>query len=84
MIDTDQLDSNKVVFGASVVLEDSETGDEVKIQIVGPDEADMKIGKISVHSPMARAMIGKEVGDEVVVKAPGGTRSYEVMEIRFS
>jgi len=84
VIDPAKLDSSKVVFGATVDLEDLDTGEELQVQIVGPDEGDAKKGKISVHSPLARALIGKEVEDEAVVKAPGGTRSYEVKAIRFS
>lgn len=83
VIDPQKLSSDKVVFGATVELEDLDTGEELEVQIVGPDEGDMKKGKISIHSPMARALIGKEVEDEAVVKAPGGTRSYEVKAIRF-
>ncbi len=83
VIDPQSLDSETIVFGATVVMEDLDTGEEVRMQIVGPDEADIKQGKISVHAPIARAMIGKEVDDEVVVKAPGGTRTYEVKEISF-
>ncbi len=83
VIDPAGLDSDKVVFGATVVLEDLDSGEEVRMQIVGPDEADVTQGKISVHAPLARALIGKEVDDEVVVKAPGGTRNYGILEIRF-
>jgi len=83
VIDPGSLDSSKVVFGATVILEDMENGEEVRVKIVGPDEADVKLGKISVHAPLARALIGKEVDDEVVVKAPGGTRNYGVVEICF-
>ncbi len=83
VIDPQSLDSETIVFGATVVMEDLDTGEEVRMQIVGPDEADIKQGKISVHAPIARAMIGREVDDEVVVKAPGGTRTYEVKEISF-
>lgn len=84
VIDPAKLDSSKVVFGATVDLEDLDTGEELRVQIVGPDEGDAKKGKVSVHSPLARALIGKEVEDEAVVKAPGGTRSYEVKAIRFA
>jgi transcription elongation factor GreA len=84
VIDPSKLTSDKVVFGATVVIEDLDTGEEIRVQIVGPEEGDAKQGKISVHSPMARALIGKEVEDEAVMKAPGGTRSFEVKEIRFS
>ena len=83
VIDPTKLDSSRVVFGATVDLEDLDTGEELQVQIVGPEEGDAKKGKISVHSPLARALIGKEVEDEAVVKAPGGTRSYEVKSIRF-
>ena len=83
VIDPSKLNSDKVVFGATVELEDLDTGEELQVQIVGPEEGDAKKGKISVHSPLARALIGKEVEDEAVVKAPGGTRSYEVKSIRF-
>jgi transcription elongation factor GreA len=84
VIDPRKLSSDRVIFGATVELEDLDTGKELQVQIVGPDEGDVKKGKISIHSPMARALIGKEVEDEAVVKAPGGTRSYEVKAIRFS
>jgi len=83
VIDPATLNTHRVVFGATVILEDLESEEELTIQIVGHDEADAKQGKISVHAPLARALIGKEVDDEVVVKAPGGTRTYGVMEIRF-
>ncbi len=83
VIDPSKLVSDKVVFGATVDLEDLDTGEKIRVQIVGPVEGDVKKGKISVHSPIARALIGKEVEDEAVVKAPGGTRSYEVKSIRF-
>ena len=84
VIDPASLKTNKVVFGARVALEDVDSGEEIRVQIVGEDEADLKQGKISVHAPMARAMIGKEIEDEVEVKAPGGTRFYEILEIDFS
>ena len=83
VIDPSKLDSDKVVFGATVELEDLDTGEEITVQIVGPEEGDAKKGRISVHSPLARALIGKEVEDEAVVKAPGGTRSYEVKSISY-
>ena len=84
VIDPQNLDSDTIVFGATVVMEDLDSGEEVRMQIVGPDEADYKQGKISVHAPLARALIGKEVDDEVVVNAPGGTRTYEIKEIIFA
>ncbi len=73
----------KVVFGASVELEDQQGGARVKYQIVGEDEADIRAGRISITSPIARALVGKTAGDVVEVEAPGGTRSYEVVTIRF-
>lgn len=73
----------KVVFGVTVVLAEERSGDEMTYQIVGEDEADIKHGKVSVHSPIARAMIGKEEGDIVEVQAPAGNRSYEIVEVRY-
>jgi transcription elongation factor GreA len=83
VIDPSKLTSDRIVVGATVDLEDLDTGEEIRVQIVGPEEGDVKKGRISVHSPMARALIGKEVEDEAVVKAPGGTRSYEVKLIQY-
>lgn len=84
IIDVTQLNANgKVVFGATVELVESESGDEVTYQIVGDDEADIKSGKISVSSPIARALIGKEVNDVAIVKAPGGDREYEIVKVRY-
>lgn len=73
----------KVVFGATVVLVEMDTEDEVTYQIVGEDEADIKQGRISVTSPVARALIGKEEGDIAQVQAPGGLREYEIVEVRY-
>lgn len=73
----------KVVFGATVDLIDEESGAEVTYQIVGDLEADIKQGRISVSSPIARALIGKEEGDVAVVKAPGGEREYEIVAVRY-
>ena len=73
----------KVVFGATVDLEEEESGDAVTYQIVGEDEADIKFGRISVGSPIARALIGKKVGDSVQVNTPGGGKSYEVVSVVF-
>ena len=73
----------RVVFGATVDLEDLASGDEVSYQIVGDDEADIKAGKISVSSPIARAVIGKHVGDTAEVEAPSGVRGYEVLAVRY-
>ena len=73
----------KVIFGATVVLLDINTDQEKTYQIVGVDEADLKHNKISVTSPVARALIGKEEGDEVTLEAPGGTHEFEVLEVRY-
>ena len=73
----------RVVFGATVELEDAISGDTVSYQIVGADEADIKLGKISVSSPIARALIGKSEGDTAEVQAPGGVREYEVLVVRY-
>ena len=77
-------DTGKVVFGATVELEDQAGGARVIYQIVGEDEAEIRAGRISVTSPIARALIGKAEGDVVDVSAPGGVRSYEIVAIRFS
>ena len=84
IIDVTRLDpGGKVVFGATVDLVDEDTGKEVTYQIVGDDEADIKQGLISVSSPIARALIGKQEGDLVQVQAPGGVREYEVVGVRY-
>lgn len=84
VIDVTTIDAGgKVVFGATVDLIDEDGGDEVTYQIVGDDEADIKAGRISISSPIARALIGKETGDIAIVNAPGGTRNYEVVAIRY-
>ena len=72
------------MFGATVELEDGDSGEQVTYQIVGDDEADIKHGKISVSSPIARALIGKAEGDTAEVEAPGGTRSYEILAVRYA
>ena len=74
---------DRVVFGATVVLEDIASGANVTYQVVGDDEADIKYSMISISSPIARALIGKHEGDTVEVIAPGGNREYEILEIRF-
>mgnify|MGYP002664915049 CR=1 FL=1 len=85
IIDPTTLDAGgRVVFGATVELEDEETGDTVKYQIVGEDEADLKLGLVNISSPIARALIGKEQGDTAEVKAPGGLRRYEVMSVSYA
>jgi transcription elongation factor GreA len=73
----------RIVFGATVDLEDVSSGEKVTYQIVGDDEADIKLGKVSVSSPIARALIGKHEGDAAEVKAPGGVREYEVLAVRY-
>ncbi|WP_290866843.1 transcription elongation factor GreA [Aquabacterium sp.] len=84
VIDPASLDAGgRVVFGATVDLEEEESGEAVTYQIVGDDEADLKQGKISIGSPIARAMIGKEAGDIAAVQAPGGVRNYEIIEVRY-
>lgn len=84
VIDPSSLDAEgRVVFGATVDLEEEETGEAVTYQIVGDDEADLKQGLISVSSPIARAIIGKEAGDVAEVRAPGGLKRYEVVEVRY-
>ena len=75
--------SGKVVFGVTVLLADEEDGSEKTYQIVGEDEADIKAGLISVQSPIARALIGKEEGDVVEVQTPGGQHGYEIVEVRY-
>ncbi|MCC7040983.1 MAG: transcription elongation factor GreA [Burkholderiales bacterium] len=83
VIDPAALDVEHVVFGATVDLEDGERGEQVTYQIVGDDEADIKCGKISVSSPIARALIGRAEGDVADVAAPGGVRSYEILAVRY-
>ncbi|GAB1389109.1 MAG: transcription elongation factor GreA [Rubrivivax sp.] len=73
----------KVVFGATVDLEDEDSGQKVTYQIVGDDEADLKLGLISISSPIARALIGKVAGDVAEVQAPGGLRHWEIVEVRY-
>jgi transcription elongation factor GreA len=84
IIDPALLDADgRCVFGATVELEDMDSGDTVTYQIVGDDEADIKKGKISVSSPVARALIGKYAGDVAEVQAPGGVREYEIVDVRY-
>jgi transcription elongation factor GreA len=84
VVDVSGHPPDKVRFGTTVVLEDLDSGDEVTYRIVGEDEADVSKGLLSVTSPVARALIGKEVDDQVQVVVPAGSRSYEVREIRFA
>ena len=83
VIDVSKLSGSNVMFGAIITLVDEDTEDEVKYQIVGEMEGDVKKGKISVTSPLARAMIGKTVGDSVEVNTPGGGKSYEILKVSF-
>ena len=83
VIDPATLDVPHVVFGATVALADLDSSDEVTYQIVGDDEADIRHGKISINSPIARALIGKGEGDVAEVQAPGGVRSYEILSVRY-
>ena len=84
IIDPKSLDADgRVVFGATVELEEVEGGKTVTYQIVGDDEADLKVGKISLNSPVARALISKFAGDVVPVHTPGGIREYEILDVRY-
>ena len=83
VIDVSKLAGDKVVFGATVHLEDAGSGDQARYRIVGELEADLKQGKISVTSPIARALIGRNEGDTVVVRTPGGQKEYEIQSIDF-
>ncbi|BDT66382.1 transcription elongation factor GreA [Comamonadaceae bacterium OS-1] len=84
IIDPATLDAGgRVVFGATVDLEDEDSGQAVQYQIVGEDEADLKLGRVNVSSPIARALIGKEVGDTAEVNAPGGIKRYEVIAVSY-
>jgi transcription elongation factor GreA len=84
IIDPSKLSGNKVQFGAKVRLLNVDNDKEESFMIVGPEEADIKVGRISVASPLARGLLGREVGDEVKLQMPAGPRSYEVLEISFS
>lgn len=85
IIDPSEVQADgRVVFGATVELADEDSGEEVTYQIVGDDEADLKLGMVSVSSPIARALIGKEEGDVARVQAPGGARSYEIVRVRYA
>jgi len=83
IIDVSKLSGKAVKFGATVTLEDEETGEKIVYQIVGEDEADISHGRLSVTSPLARALIGKVVGDSVEVSTPRGSKSYEVVKVAF-
>jgi transcription elongation factor GreA len=84
VIDPTALDAGgRVVFGSTVELEDEKTGETLKYQIVGEDEADLKLGLVNVSSPIARALIGKEEGDTAEVRAPGGVKRYEIVGVSY-
>ncbi|MES2632872.1 transcription elongation factor GreA [Caenimonas sp. SL110] len=84
IIDPTSLEiSGRVVFGATVDLEDEQSGEKVRYQIVGEDEADLKLGLVNISSPIARAMIGKEEGDTAIVEAPGGVRRFEIVRVHY-
>ncbi|GAB3318808.1 transcription elongation factor GreA [Luteimonas notoginsengisoli] len=85
VIDISTLDAGtRIVFGATVLLADADSGEEKRYQIVGDLEADIKQGQIAISSPVARALIGKHEGDEVTIEAPGGTREFEIIEVRYA
>lgn len=81
VIEPDKLYKEKAVFGSRVLLENIETGQDVEYQLVGPDESDIERGRISISSPLGRAILGKKPGDELVLQVPGGRRVYELVEI---
>ncbi len=83
VIDPSKLSGDKIAFGATVKLLNTETDDEVVYRIVGADESDINAGQLSITSPVARSLLGKEVGDEVKIRTPGGERVYEVLEVEF-
>lgn len=84
VIDPSTLEADgRVVFGATVELEDEDSGEVVRYQIVGEDEADLKLGLVNISSPIARALIGKEQGDTAEVVAPGGIRHYEIVAVHY-
>lgn len=83
VIDPAELDTDKVVFGAKVTLFDVDSGNEVTYMIVGEDEADLKHGKISINSPVAKALIGHRLDEEVTIKIPSGLKTYEIIDIKY-
>ena len=84
VIDISQLSGDTVRFGATVTLADDDSDDESVYQIVGVHEADIRSGRLSIHSPLSRALIGKQIGDSVEVTTPGGSKSYEIVGVRFN
>lgn len=83
VVDTSQLQTDKIVFGAIVAIKDLDNDEEKKYQIVGVDEADVKVGKVSIESPIARQLLGKKAGDVVTIRVPKGEIEYEVISIRY-
>ena len=84
IIDVTQMNANgKVIFGATVLLSDEDSGNEVTYQIVGEDEADIKAHRISINSPIARGLIGKEEGDVVTIRTPAGEKQFEIVEVKY-
>ena len=84
VIDPSELDAGgKVVFGSTIELQDEDSGTKVTYQIVGEDEADIKLGRVNISSPIARALIGKDEGDSVDVQAPGGIKRYEIIAVMY-
>ncbi len=81
VIDPKTMPKDRAMFASKVLLENSDTGEEVEYQLVGPDESDIEAGRISIVSPLGRAIVGKGPGDDVLLDAPGGKRSYELVEI---
>ncbi|HXV24814.1 MAG TPA: transcription elongation factor GreA [Alphaproteobacteria bacterium] len=83
VIDVAKLSGKQVTFGATVTIADEDTDERLTYQIVGQDEADIKAGRLSIGAPLARALIGKSVGDSAEVMTPGGAKSYEIVRVRF-
>ncbi len=81
IIDPANLSKDKAVFGSTVVLENMDTGEEVQYQLVGPEESSVGDGRISVSSPLGAAIVGKQLGEEIIIQAPGGKRNYELIDI---
>jgi transcription elongation factor GreA len=81
IIDPETLPKDRVVFSSSVILENIDTGENVEYQLVGPDESNVEQGRISILSPLGKAIIGKKPGDEIILQTPGGQRAYELVEI---
>jgi len=82
VIDPSTLPKDRAIFGCTIVIENMDTGESAKYQLVGPDESDVGQGRISISSPLGKSLVGKKIGEEIVVQAPGGKRNYELIEIR--